>query len=49
MAHVLHGYRNRNERFKEKSESHTRKAINRVNSTDSYTWNIIQNMASTAA
>jgi hypothetical protein len=41
-------HRNGNKRFKEKSASHTRKAINRFTTKDSYTWNITHNTESTA-
>ena len=54
MKHELQDYntnwshRNSNERFKEKSESHTRKAFNRVTTIGSYTWSITHNTESTA-
>ena len=41
-------HRNSNKRFKEQFRSHTRKALNRVTTTDSYTWNITHNTGSTA-
>jgi hypothetical protein len=39
---------NSNKRFKEKSESHTRKTFGRLTTDDSYTWNITHNTESTA-
>jgi hypothetical protein len=35
--------------LKKSLKANTRKAFNRVNTTDSYTWNITQNTESTAA
>ena len=41
-------HRNNNKRFKEKSESHTRKTFDRLTTNNSYTWNITHNTESTA-